>query len=85
VWTLGFLTSKQQAEAQTRTGQEVWTVFVPTSPNPTSGFLLMLPPDEIVELDMSVGDGMKMVISGGAVVPPWKHSEPAAAKASRRG
>jgi uncharacterized membrane protein len=74
VWTLGFLTSKTQAEAQTRTGQEVWTVFVPTSPNPTSGFLLMLPRDEIVELDMSVGDGMKMVISGGAVVPPWKDS-----------
>ena len=73
VWTLGFLTSKEQAEAQTRTGREVWTVFVPTSPNPTSGFLLMLPRDEIVELEMSVGEGMKMIISGGAVVPPWKH------------
>ena len=73
VWTLGFLTSKEQAEAQTRTGQEVWTVFVPTSPNPTSGFLLMLPRAEIVELEMSVGDGMKMIISGGAVVPTWKH------------
>lgn len=72
VWTLGFLTSKEQAEAQTRTGREVWTVFVPTSPNPTSGFLLMLPRDEVVELEMSVGEGMKMIISGGAVVPPWK-------------
>ena len=71
VWTLGFLTNKAQAEAQTRTGREVWTVFVPTSPNPTSGFLLMLPRDEIVELEMSVGEGMKMVISGGAVVPAW--------------
>jgi uncharacterized membrane protein len=75
VWTLGFLTSKEQAEAQTRTGREVWTVFVPTSPNPTSGFLLMLPRDEIAELEMSVGEGMKMIISGGAVVPPWKHPE----------
>ena len=70
VWTLGFLTSKTQAEAQTRAGRELWAVFVPTSPNPTSGFVLFFPPNEITELDMSVGDGMKMVISGGAVVPP---------------
>lgn len=70
-WVVGFLTSKTQSEAQIRTGQEAWTVFVPTSPNPTSGFLLMIAPAEIVELEMSVADGMKMVISGGAVVPPW--------------
>jgi uncharacterized membrane protein len=72
VWTLGFLTSKTQAEAQSRARQELWAVFVPTSPNPTSGFVLLLPPAEITTLDMSVGDGMKMVISGGAVVPPFK-------------
>ncbi len=71
VWTMAFLTGKSQAEVQTRAGRELWSVFVPTSPNPTSGFVLFLPPDEIVELDMSVGDGMKMVISGGAVVPSW--------------
>src|SRR5688572_8363638 len=71
VWTLGFLTNKQQGEAQSLAGTETWTVFVPTTPNPTSGFLLMLPRHEIVELEMSVGDGMKMIISGGAVVPPW--------------
>ena len=72
VWTLGFLTSKTQAEAQVRAGRELWAVFVPTSPNPTSGFVLFFPPAEITELDMSVGDGMKMVISGGAVVPPHR-------------
>jgi uncharacterized membrane protein len=44
---------------------------VPTTPNPTSGFLLVLPRSEIVELDMAVGEGMKMIISGGAVVPSW--------------
>ena len=77
VGTLGFLSYKEQAEAQTRTGREVWTVFVPTSPNPTSGFLLMLPREEIIELEMSAGEGMKMVISGGAVVPPWKSAAPA--------
>jgi uncharacterized membrane protein len=71
VWTLGFLTNKQQGEPQTMSGSEAWTVFVPTTPNPTSGFLIMLPRQEIMELEMSVGDGMKMIISGGAVVPPW--------------
>ena len=71
IWTLGFLTNKQQAEAQAVTRMETWTVFVPTTPNPTSGFLLMLPRSEIIELEMSVGEGMKMIISGGAVVPPW--------------
>jgi uncharacterized membrane protein len=71
IWTLGFLTNKTQAEAQARAGRRLWAVFVPTSPNPTSGFVLFLPPEEITELDMTVGDGMKLVISGGAVVPPW--------------
>lgn len=75
-WSLGFLTNKAQGEAQVRTGQEAWTVFVPTTPNPTSGFLVMLPREEVVELDMSVGDGMKMIISGGAVMPPWPGAQP---------
>jgi len=80
VWTLGFLTGKAQGEAQSRAGTDIWTVFVPTTPNPTSGFLLMLPHDEIVELEMSVGEGMKMIISGGAVVPPWPAETKPAAK-----
>jgi uncharacterized membrane protein len=70
-WTIGFLTNTVQGEAQAKSDRDVWTVFVPTTPNPTSGFLLMLPRSEIVELDMPVGEGMKMIISGGAVVPPW--------------
>ncbi len=69
--TIAFLTSKTQGEAQARTGKELWTVFVPTTPNPTGGYLLLIPKDEIIELEMSVGDGMKLVISGGAVIPPW--------------
>ncbi len=84
IWSVGFLTNKTQAEAQARAGQELWSVFVPTSPNPTSGFVLLLPPEDITPLDMSVGDGMKLVISGGAVVPPFKpvHSKhPLAPKA----
>ena len=74
VYAIAFLTNKAQGEPPARTGTEMWTVFIPTSPNPTSGFLLMLPRSQIVELEMSVGDGMKMVISGGAVIPPWPGS-----------
>jgi uncharacterized membrane protein len=70
-WALGFLTNKSAGEAQAVIGADIWTVFVPTTPNPTSGFLLLVPRHEINELEMSVGEGMKMIISGGAVVPPW--------------
>ncbi|MFM1850987.1 MAG: hypothetical protein RIS54_671 [Verrucomicrobiota bacterium] len=76
-WVIGFLTTRAQGEAQQKTQQEVWTVFVPTTPNPTSGFLVFFPKNEIVELDMSVGDGMKLIISGGGVVPPWPGPAPA--------
>ena len=70
VWAIGFLTNKAQGEAQSKLGVELWTVFVPTTPNPTSGYLIMLAPEKIVELEMTVGEGMKMIISGGAVLPP---------------
>jgi uncharacterized membrane protein len=76
VWTLAFLTSKQRGEPQAQLPGEHWTVFVPTSPNPTGGYVLMLPREEIIELEMSVGDGMKMVISGGAVLPPVPGTPP---------
>lgn len=71
MYAIAFLTNKAQGEPQAKTTEEVWTLFVPTTPNPTSGFLIMVPKSEIVELEMSVGDGMKFVISGGTVVPPW--------------
>ena len=69
VWALGFLTSENKGETQIKTNQDLRNVFVPTTPNPTSGFLLMLPKDEVLVLEMSIGDGMKLIISGGAVVP----------------
>ena len=50
-------------------------IFLPTTPNPTSGFLLMLPKDDIEELEMSIGEGMKLIISGGAVVPPYREGK----------
>jgi uncharacterized membrane protein len=80
MYSIGFLTNKAQGEPQAKTAEEVWTVFIPTTPNPTTGFLVMLPKSDIIELEMSVGEGMKTVISGGAVVPPWPET-PAGAPA----
>ena len=71
VWVLGCLTSTAKGEAQARTSAELFNIFVPTTPNPTSGFLLMVPKDQIIPMNMSVGDGMKVIISGGAVVPDF--------------
>ena len=68
-FVLGFLTNEASGETVEVIGKPLTNVFVPTTPNPTSGFLLMLPPEDIYPLRMSVGDGMKMLISGGAVIP----------------
>lgn len=70
-YAIGFLTNRAQGEVQARTAEEVWTVFVPTTPNPTSGFLILVPQRDITVLEMSVGDAMKLIISGGAVSPVW--------------
>ncbi len=68
-YVLGFLTGTAKGEAQKVTGQHIVNIFVPTTPNPTSGFLLMLPESDITRMEMSIADGMKLIISGGAVVP----------------
>lgn len=64
-----FVTSPATEEIQQKTSDDVVNVFVPTSPNPTSGFLLLLPKDEIIKLDMSVEDGLKLIVSGGFFTP----------------
>lgn len=69
LWTLAFQTSTDIGEAQSKTGEDVVNVYVPTTPNPTSGFFLMVPRKDIIELDMSVDDGLKMLISMGVMVP----------------
>ena len=74
IWTLAFQTGTAVGEAQSKTGEEVINVYVPTTPNPTSGFFLMVLRREVVELEMSVDDGLKMIISMGAVVPKWDKS-----------
>jgi uncharacterized membrane protein len=72
LWTVAFLTGEGQGEAQLKTGHDVINVYVPTTPNPTSGFFLMVPRKDVIELDMSVDEGLKMILSVGAVVPGAK-------------
>ncbi|NOQ94546.1 MAG: DUF502 domain-containing protein [Methylophaga sp.] len=71
VWSFAFMTSDSLGEVQEKTAAKVISVFIPTTPNPTSGFVLMVPKEDVIELDMSVEDGLKMIISMGVVVPPW--------------
>ena len=80
MWTLAFQSSSETGEAQFKTGKEVINVFVPTTPNPTSGFFIMIPREDTVELEMSVDDGLKMIISAGLVVPQWSADSTGEAK-----
>ncbi len=73
IYTLAFQTGATVGEVQAKTGDEVVTVFVPTTPNPTSGFILMVPRKDVIELDMSVDEGLKMIISLGMVTPEWRN------------
>ena len=74
IYAIGFLTNQAKGEVQSLSGENLVNVFVPTTPNPTSGFLLMIPEKEVIPMQMSVGDGMKTIISGGAVTPPFEDS-----------
>ena len=71
-YVLGFVTCEASSEIDQAMDRKLTNVFVHSTPNPTSGFLLLLPREEIISLDLSVGDGMKMLISGGAVSPSAK-------------
>jgi uncharacterized membrane protein len=72
VYSLAFQTSDDPREVQDVTAEDVVTVFLPTTPNPTSGFILFVPRTDIIELEMSVEDALKMIISLGVVVPEPK-------------
>lgn len=75
VYSLAFQTSSELGEVQGRTGEDVVCTFVPTTPNPTSGFIIIVPRREVVELDMEVDEALKMIISLGVVVPTWRHDQ----------
>ena len=70
MYTIGFVTGETGGEVQEKMRETVISVFVPATPNPTSGILLFVPSGELIELKMSVAEGMKMVISCGSVMPP---------------
>ena len=75
IWSLGFVTGTAVGEIQERTSDQVVNVFLPTTPNPTSGFLLLVPTRDLILLKMSVEDGIKMVISGGIITPPESRAQ----------
>lgn len=80
MYSVGFLTSEQHAEVQQKTKEKVVAVFIPTTPNPTSGFLVLVPEDKVTKLEMSVADGIKYIVSLGSIAPEL----PAAAAAAKR-
>lgn len=71
IYTLTFQTATNMGEVQGRTGEDVVCCFVPTTPNPTSGFIIIVPKADAIELDMSVDEAAKLVMSLGVVVPTW--------------
>ena len=75
IWVIGFATGTTKGEVQNIIEDEVVNIFLPTTPNPTSGFLLFLPRKDVIFLAMTVEEGVKMVISGGVVTPPDSRSE----------
>jgi len=80
IWAIGFATGSTKGEVQNIIEDEVVNVFLPTTPNPTSGFLLFLPRKDVIFLSMGVEEGVKMVISAGVVTPPDSRPEAERAK-----
>lgn len=74
IWAIGFVSTSAKGEVSNRaeTGGELLSIFVPTTPNPTSGFLLFFPEEDVILLDMSIEDAAKLVISAGLVYPNEK-------------
>ncbi|MEX2643047.1 MAG: DUF502 domain-containing protein [Acetobacterales bacterium] len=69
-WAMGFITNQTSGEIQNITADDMVNVFLPTTPNPTSGYLLFLPRKDVVTLDMTVEEGVKLIVSGGIITPP---------------
>ena len=75
VYSLAFQTSTALGEVQKKTGSDVVCTFVPTTPNPTSGYIIILPKEDVIEMDMSVDEAFKMIVSLGVVVPSWNEGD----------
>ena len=68
-WAVGFATKENKSEISTKSKQNLINVFVPTTPNPTSGFLLMFPKEEVIYLDMSFEEASRFIVSAGSAEP----------------
>lgn len=75
LYSLAFQTASDLGEIEERAGEDVICCFVPTTPNPTSGLIIMVPRKDIIELDMEIDEALKMIISLGVVVPPWSRDQ----------
>lgn len=74
LYSIGFLTAEGNHIVEEHTGEEMYNVFIPTSPNPTSGVFLVVKKKDVTILDIKVDDAVKLVISGGVILPPKKES-----------
>ena len=72
IWSVAFVTGRASGEVQRVTAEDVVNVFVPTTPNPTSGFYVLVPEKDLIALKMTVEEAFKLIISGGMVTPPEK-------------
>jgi uncharacterized membrane protein len=70
IWSVGFVTGISQGEVQAMTAHRMLNVFVPTTPNPTSGYYILVPEEDAREMDMTIEEAFKLIISGGMVTPP---------------
>jgi uncharacterized membrane protein len=77
LYTVAFVTGIASGEVQEKTEERCINIFIPTTPNPTSGFYMMVPENQVVRLDMSVEEAFKLIMSGGIVTPAYPRSVPA--------
>ncbi len=75
IYSVGFITSEEADEIEMKTGKKCVRVFIPTTPIPTGGFLIIVPEEKVVKLDMSVADGFKYIISLGALSQEYSTAE----------
>ena len=69
IWSVGFITNESFKEAEDKTGQEMMHIFIATTPSPLTGFLILVPKRDIKFLDISVEQGIKLIVSGGIIKP----------------
>jgi uncharacterized membrane protein len=80
MWSIGFITAEDIHEVSAKTGETQVCVYVPTTPNPTSGLIVMVPRSQVIELEMSVDAAMKLIVTLGVVVPPTPGAQPPLAR-----